>query len=264
MKLRSMAVAAALGATVLTTVPAVTVPFAAHASCVDDHSTCGNDDPPNDQDLPDPVIITVPGSPGGPGGGGDGGGDGGGGQGPVSGSLPTVITNGTNISRLPETAVEIGQPYLELTGSAEPAPTPEDPGFSGSDGSGGGGGSDSAVLISFGKLWEKNENCYRNGNSMPYKATEKVDYEVNYQVSANISAKAFEVLTATIGTQLNTKIVRSQSVEINLGPGESWTLAVQYQTNAYRITTFDYWSLSYKTEFVNITSPTGVVTARPC
>ncbi|MFJ4677424.1 MULTISPECIES: DUF6426 family protein [unclassified Kitasatospora] len=261
MKLRSMAVAAALGATVLTTVPVVTAPFTAYASCVDDHSTCGNEDPPppEDPDDQDPPIIDFP-DPGYPDYPGDD-------PGPATGSLPTVITNGSNVSEAPVPVADATLPTVVVTGTATPAPAPADPAIPGNTGAVGGGGEDStpgAVLYRLGKLWEKHENCYRNGNSMPYKVSETVKYDVTYQVSTNISAKAVDVLTATIGTQLNTTISRSQTVDFTLNPGESWSLFVEYQTNVYRITTFDYWSLSYKTEFVNVTAPTGVVTPRPC
>ncbi|WP_404814012.1 DUF6426 family protein [Kitasatospora fiedleri] len=154
-----------------------------------------------------------------------------------------------------------------VTGTATPAPAPADPAIPGNTGAVGGGGEDStpgAVLYRLGKLWEKHENCYRNGNSMPYKVSETVKYDVTYQVSTNISAKAVDVLTATIGTQLNTTISRSQTVDFTLNPGESWSLFVEYADQ--RLPDHDLRLLEplVQDRVRERHGPTGVVTPRPC
>ncbi|MER8188477.1 DUF6426 family protein [Kitasatospora sp. NPDC094015] len=266
MKLRNIAMAAALGATVLTTVPAITAPFTAYASCVDDHSSCGDDDdPPPGPDFPDPDIPGDPGFPGDP---GDGGGSGGDWE--VTGTLETVITNGSNVSTRPDEApapVDGVLPTVVVTGSATRPPSPAEPGIPnvswGSSGGGTGAG-ENAIVYRQGKTWEQRQNCYRNANTFPEKHTETINYNVSYQTSANISAKAGDVLTATLGTQLNTTVGRSQTVDVTLNPGDSWALYVEYQTTVYAITTYDWLSLGYKTEYVNVTAPTGVATGRAC
>ncbi|MCF1592894.1 DUF6426 family protein [Streptomyces muensis] len=266
MKLRRMTVAAALGATVLTTVPTFIAPYTAYASCVENNSSCGNDDQPPGEDpieLPDdpsdPSDPGVPSDPGDPGDNGD--------QGPVDATLPTVVTDGTNVSEAPEPApADATLPTVVVDGVSTPVPAPADPGMPSYDWTeaSGGGSAAGAILYSPGTPWEKPENCYRNQLTSEVKYNQTVKYDVSYQVSGNISAKAGEVLSVQLGAQLNTTISRSTGIDVTLQPGQSWTIYVEYQTNLYKVTSFDWLTLSYRTEYVNVTVPTGNVTVRSC
>ncbi|MFE3499330.1 DUF6426 family protein [Kitasatospora sp. NPDC059160] len=252
MKLRNMAMAAALGATVLTAVPAVVTPFTAYASCADDHTSTCDDDPTPEPGDPDPGF---PGDPGG----GYGGGGGGGGE-------ETVIVPGTNVSEPP--VVVTGPttlPRVEVDGRATRPPTPADPNIPPMSWGGGGSGGDSgnnARVWSSGKTWEQRQNCYRNGSKIPEKHAETIGYTINFETSANLTAKAGDVLTAALGTKLNTNLTRSQSIDITLNPGDTWALYVEYQTVTYQITTWN--GRAYDVEYVNVTAPTGIATGRSC
>lgn len=263
MNLRRMTVAAALGATVLTTVPTFVAPYTAYASCVENNSSCGNDDQPPGEEVLYPDDPSDPSDPSDPGDPGDNGG-----QGPVDGILPTVVTDGINVSEAPEPApADATLPTVVVDGLATSPEAPVDPAIPeyswGSD-SGGGGGEERAVVHSEGKTWEERGNCYRNNSNITQKHTESISYNVSYQTSANITAKATDVLSATLGSQLNTTIVKNYGLDISLEPGQSWALHIEYQTKVYAITTLDWLSRSYKTEFVNVTAPTGVLTGRAC
>ncbi|MEU1184944.1 DUF6426 family protein [Streptomyces sp. NPDC005820] len=255
MKLRRMAVAAALGATVLTTVPAITTPFTAYASCNDDHSSCGDDDPPYDDSVPDDPGNNDPGNDN------PGYGDG----------TPTGVVDDTNVSEAPDPApADATLPTVVTDGVSTQPSAPADPGIPtatedpDSDGGGGGDSGDRVVLYSPGEKFEKRQNCYRNPNAAQYKVSDTVKYDVSYQASGNITAKAGEVLSASLGAQINTTVSHSTTIDVTLNQGESWALYVEYQTNIYKITSWDWTALKYRIEYVNVTAPTGVVTGRSC
>lgn len=228
MKLRTVLVTASLGAAVLTAAPVILAPglFAAYAC--DNLSDC---DPDPDEDEWEAgysdgnVSYGMIGEA-------------------VLGSLPTVVVIWT-----PEPLVlPPPPPVFEVP-----------PGAGGSNG----GGSTSAFVYSQGQKEEKRTDCLRNEGSVPVKSTETINYTVSYQVSANITASAMSVLSATLGVQLNTTISRSSTIEVSLNPGQTWGLFVEYQTVVYAITT-PLPNVGYHTEFVNVTQPTGVVTGRSC
>ncbi|MEE1820165.1 hypothetical protein PUR59_34785 [Streptomyces sp. SP18ES09] len=249
MKLRKTLVAAALGATVLTVVPAVAAPYTAYA-CEDNQSNC---DEHNEDPYPEPEDPW--GDPGGIGGGGGGAGDGGGGG--WSGELD--VSSGAVGSPADATL-----PQVVVDGTATRPPSPMDPAIPPvSWGGGGGGGGSNAVTVQAGQKKEVPQNCYRNANSMPVRINTVVKYQVSYQVSANITANGAEVLSASLGAQLNTQIERSFSVDVTLNPGQSWALFVEYQTYTYAVTSTSWWG-NTSTEYVEVTQPTGKITSRWC
>ncbi|MEK9520471.1 DUF6426 family protein [Streptomyces sp. NPDC087908] len=252
MKLRQMMVAATLGATVLTAVPAVTASYTAYA-CEDNQTSCDHEDEENP--WPDDNPGGFPG--GDPGDGGWGGGDGGGGSGgswgdidmfngvigqPVDGTLPRVVVDGT----------------------ATRPPTPMDPAMPPmSWGWGSGAPASGAGPIQAGAKFERPTDCHRNADSMPVRVNRTVKYQWSYETSTNISANAAQVLSATLGAQVNTTFEESYSVDVTLQPGQSWTLFVEYQTFTYSVTSSNI--LGYvTTEYVNVVRPTGKVTSRWC
>ncbi|MER5966418.1 DUF6426 family protein [Streptomyces sp. NPDC002057] len=247
MKLRQMMVAATLGATVLTVLPAVTAPYTAYA-CEDNQSNCDDRD---DEEYPWPEDDPW-GDPGGfPGGGGgsDGGGSsgdidmGGGSVGmPAHPTLPQVVVDG-KATRPPEPMNPTTPPVSWGYDSGAP--------------------SNGAVTVQAGAKKEVAQNCYRNENSMPVRINTNAKYQISYQVSANISANAAEVLSASLGAQLNTVIEQSWGVDVTLQPGQSWTLYVEYQTFTYAVTSTNW--MGYRTtEYVEVVRPTGKITSRWC
>ncbi|MFD4132352.1 DUF6426 family protein [Streptomyces goshikiensis] len=280
MKLRSIAVTAALGAVVLTAVPAVAVPFTAYAC--GGSTLCSDEDPGDD------------GGGGGGGGGGDwgggdwggegGGGDGGGDSGdggdgggwsddpggPVEPGDPGNVPSDPGGPGVEIVDGPIGQPIdatlpeVVVTGHAVRPSAPAGPGIPTTHGGGVSGPGPLVTVHSRGRVWEERGKCYRNqSTSVEAKYSRGVTYTVATQTSTNISATALQMLTAQIGTQLNTTVTETYNTELTLKPGESWAVYVEYQTNVYAITTSDFWG-NYSTEFVNVTEPTGVVAGRAC
>ncbi|MFJ5073154.1 DUF6426 family protein [Streptomyces sp. NPDC088553] len=252
MKLRQMMVAATLGATVLTAVPAVTAPYTAYA-CEDHQTSCDHEEEENPWPDEDPGGFPG-GDPGdgGWGGGGDGGGTGGSwgeidmfngvvGQ-PVDGTLPRVVVDGT--ATRPPTPIDPAMPPMSWGwGSGAPA--------------------SGAGPIQAGDKFERTTDCHRNADSMPVRINRTVKYQWSYETSANLSANAAQVLSAALGAQVNTMFEESYSVDVTLQPGQSWTLFVEYQTFTYSVTSSNI--LGYvTTEYVNVVRPTGKVTSRWC
>ncbi|RKT08284.1 hypothetical protein BX286_6376 [Streptomyces sp. 3211.6] len=235
MNLRKFVVAAALGATVLTAVPALVAPHPAAADgCWGEYYSDCQWDPGAGYD------------PGGSGGGDYGGGDyGGGGGGEV------VIIPGSKESE-----------------PAEPA-YPGDPSYSyesdssGASGGGSSGGADSAVPFREGEKAKLRLPCKRNDGPAPMKWNESSKYTVSYKVSGNISATAAKLLTVSVGGELNSTTEKSIGFEITLNPGQGFALDVEYQTKEYMITTTN-WLGQTTVEFANVTAPTGAITAVPC
>ncbi|MFB9369766.1 DUF6426 family protein [Kitasatospora albolonga] len=305
MELRKFVLAAALGTTVLTTVPALIAPQEAAASCWSQYySDC------------EPDYPTDPGGGGDDGGGGDtggGGGDDGGGDdggsdtgGDTGGDWGGGGDTGGGDSGTGNdwgdgggdwgsdggagTTWDPGPDFTDLsTGNIGDWFSPEIPtvvitaprqefdrslyqGSGGSDylrtdGTGGTGGSGSgtmpgAWIIGRGQTWFERQNCYTNPSQASTKITDGISYQVNYKVSANVTAKASELLSANLGAELNKQLNRTHTLEITLGPGQSWALDVQYETVAYQITTT--WLGGYTVEYVNVTKPTGHVSFSSC
>lgn len=288
-----MAVAAALGTAVLTAVPAVIAPSTAFAC--GGSTLCQDEDPGDDGGGGDSGGDWGGGDPGGWGGGGDGGGGWGGGDsggdsggGDYGGGGNAGYGDygnygdgdaggdpGSTGEGLPNVSEgEIGQPVdatlptvvVSGTATRPSAPeSPEIPSFSWSDG-GGGGGSGAGPLVTLyreGRKWEDQQNCYVNDLNVPKKVSDTFGYNVAFEVSTNISAKASDLLSATLGTKLNTTVTRSFTSEVTIEPGGSWAPYVEYQTKVYAITTYNLFG-QYTTEYVNVTAPTGKVTGREC
>ncbi|MCS0634973.1 hypothetical protein NX801_04705 [Streptomyces sp. LP05-1] len=272
-----MTATAVLGAVVFTAVPAAAVPFTAYA--------CGGSTLCSDEDTGD---EGGGGSDwgGGDWGGGDWGGEGGSGDGgdgsgdwsddPGDPGDPGEPGDPGNVPSDPGgPGVEIvdgpiGQPIdatlpeVVVTGHATRPSAPATPGIPTTHGGGLSGSGPLVTVHSRGRVWEERGKCYRNqSTSVEAKYSRGLTYTVSSQTSTNISATALQLLTAQIGTQLNTTVTETYNTELTLKPGESWAVYVEYQTNVYAITTSDIWG-NYSTEFVNVTQPTGVVTGRAC
>ncbi|MCG6496675.1 DUF6426 family protein [Kitasatospora sp. A2-31] len=258
MNLRKFVVGAALGATVLTAVPALVAPHEASASACDQLTECGNGPgDPGDGDLG-----------GGSGGGGDvgggggfGGGGGGFGGGGDDGYFDVSYGNvGDSVSGLPAVVI-LGRRIVDVFTPGDPG-IPTETYFASSAGGSTGGGS-SATVWSEGRKWSEHQNCYGNTSNVPTKLTRTAQFQWSVKVSANLSAKAKEVLTASLGTEVNTQLTDTRTVEFTLNPGDSWALDVEYQTVVYQITMTDFWG-DYTKEYVNVTKPTGVVNVTSC
>ncbi|MGY0231814.1 DUF6426 family protein [Longispora urticae] len=240
MKVRMRLAAIALGATVLTTVPLAVLPGAAYACWGDEtesQSGCedygGSLDPGNWQ--PD----------------GAGGGE----------YFETVGDWGAAVTPVPSL------PEIVVTATRLPPSVPEPPSnewiatYTG--GGGGGGPSNTAAVLGRGPKEEKREDCLRNATPSPVRLTQTFTYTVSYQVSAGVSAGAKDVLSATLGAQLNTSVTRTAGVDVLLSPGMSSALYVEYQTVTYVVFTPSMFG-GVNREFVTVTQPTGIVTARAC
>jgi hypothetical protein len=177
---------------------------------------------------------------------GDGGGDPGDGGGEIGGGGISVIS----------------LPAVEIIGHRDPAPGPPDipiadPASSVTVG-GGNGGADTPILYHPGKKEDKKTECLRNNGESTISEKTTFTYTVSTQVSTNLSASLMAQLTAAIGTQLNTTTTVTREIGISLAPGQTITLAVEYQTNVWAIPIDGGW------ELVNVTAPTGTVTAQAC
>ncbi|MFB6560370.1 DUF6426 family protein [Streptomyces sp. NPDC056400] len=134
---------------------------------------------------------------------------------------------------------------------------------------GGGGGSGSqtnAYVVSQGQKWEEQADydfkCTRNSGDTVLQINRTLTYTVSVKVSANLTADLTAALKAAVGTELNTTISKSYGLTTSINPGQSVGLYVEYQTNVYAITTTS--AAGTTTQAVNVTAPTGVVTARSC
>ncbi|MFE6782011.1 DUF6426 family protein [Streptomyces sp. NPDC057680] len=279
-----MAATAVLGAVVLTAVPAVAVPFTAYA--------CGGSTLCQDEDTGDEGGGNDWGSGDwGSGDWGDWGGEGGGGEGGDGGDWsddpsdpgdpgnpgdpgdPGDPGNGPSDPGGPGVEIvdgPIGQPIdatlpeVVVTGHAVRPSVPASPNIPTTHGGGLSGSGPLVTVHSRGRVWEERGKCYRNQSpTVEAKYSRGVTYTLATQTSTNISATALELLTAQLGTQLNTTVTETYNTEFTLKPGESWAVYVEYQTNVYAITTSDFWG-NYSTEFVNVTQPTGAVAGRAC
>ncbi|MFC5885559.1 DUF6426 family protein [Kitasatospora sp. CM 4170] len=256
MELKKFVVAAALGATVLTAVPALVAPQEAAAGCWgDSYSDCTPDDPgPGDGGG---------GDWGGGGGGGDWGGGGGGGGGGGTYGLPNV-SEGEIGDYLAGSVTIVGRREGIQFYPDDPRRETEFWGDGIQRGGGGGGGvSAGAVVHSQGQKWNERQNCLKNPGEVPTKITQGVNYQVSFKASANLSAKASEVLSGTLNAELNSSITRSYNYEVTINPGQTWALNVEYQTVTYAITTAN-WLGMYTTDYVNVTGPTGTVLFTTC
>ncbi|MCK8679486.1 DUF6426 family protein [Streptomyces lichenis] len=277
-----MATTAVLGAVVFTAVPAAAVPFTAYAC--GGSTLCQDEDPGDGEGGGDSGDWGGGdwgggdwGGEGGDGGGGDAGDDGGdwsddpgdagdpGGDSGDHGNSPSEPSNpGIEILDGPiGEPIDATLPEVVVTGHAIRPATPPSPGIATTPA--GGGAGPQVRVHSRGKVWEeRGGKCYRNQSpTVEAKYSRGITYTLSTQTSANISATALGQLTSELNTQLNTTLTETYNSELTLKPGESWALFVEYQTNVYAITTYDFWG-NYSTEFVNVTAPTGVVTGRAC
>ncbi|MFF3087749.1 DUF6426 family protein [Streptomyces nojiriensis] len=147
-------------------------------------------------------------------------------------------------------------------------PTPPESDHQGQPWYPGGGGSGSqtnAYMVSQGQKWEEQADdfkCTRNSGDTVLQINRTLTYTVSVKVSANLTADLTAALKAAVGTELNTTISKSYGLTTSLNPGQSIGLYVEYQTNVYAITTTS--AAGTTTQPVNVTAPTGVVTARSC
>ncbi|MER5636558.1 DUF6426 family protein [Kitasatospora sp. NPDC002227] len=266
MDLKKFVVAAALGASVLTAVPALVAPHeAAASSCSSDAmSDCGD-----------------PGDGGGDPGGDDSGGDLGGGEvggGDLGGGVGGGDMAGSDLGFLDGIDGEVGDYVagtdnrVEIKGKRpEPPITPPVPQFppsSGiSDGSTTGGGifgGQTARVWSSGQKWRQRlTNCLRNDGVVDMKYSHGASYQWSIKASTNLTVEAEKVLKASLGTEINTTFTENYNAEVTLKPGQTWALEMEYQTVVYQIVQTD-WFGHYTTEYANVTMPTSNVTAVSC
>ncbi|MFJ1709714.1 DUF6426 family protein [Kitasatospora sp. NPDC088346] len=221
MKLRTSLVAAALGASLLTSVPAVVAPTLAAAH--------------------DCTILT-PGS-------------------------DDLECGGSFSETIDWSSGEIGETFdgdtVVIVGRAQPPRIPAAPAVApvpgGSGVPGGSNGGTFARPYSYGQKWTVVQDCLQNTSTKDQKFTRNSSYNVNYEVSTNASAKAFEVLTATLGTKLNATITQNTGWDITIPAGQRFGLSVEYQTITYMVPT----GVS-TVEFVNVTVPTATLTGVAC
>ncbi|MEU6862189.1 DUF6426 family protein [Streptomyces sp. NPDC046876] len=272
MNLRKFVVATALGATVLTAVPALIAPHEAAASACDQLTECGEGPGDTGGGGDDSGGGDTGGGDAGGGdtGGGDtGGGDTGGGDmgGGDMGGGGEWSGGGADLGGNIGDFVG-GSPSVTIVGRRDLLPgvpaIPDTTTYSGHSGGiyGGAPGRDKAVPWSAGKRWTEPLPCLKNTNAGTTKLSQNTTYAVTYEVSANISAKAYEVLGATLDTKLNATVTRQLGTEVTLAAGQSWTADVEYQTMVYAIQTTSWgWT---STEFVNVTMPTGTLNFHSC
>ncbi|MFE3761149.1 DUF6426 family protein [Streptomyces sp. NPDC059104] len=133
-------------------------------------------------------------------------------------------------------------------------------------GGGTGGSHTTAIVASEGKKWEEQADdlpkCQRNSGDTVLQVNRTITYTVSVKVNASLTADLSAALKAAVGTELNTTMNKSYGLTTSLNPGQSIGLYIEYQTNVYAITTTS--SAGQTTQLVNVTAPTGVVTARSC
>ncbi|MEU9132880.1 DUF6426 family protein [Kitasatospora sp. NPDC048540] len=139
---------------------------------------------------------------------------------------------------------------------ALPERPPTVPGSSG--GASGSSGSGPAMPYSYGRKWMVVQDCLENTSSVPQKFTRNSNYTANYEASTNASAKALDVITVTIGTKINATVIHSTGWEITIPPGQRLGLGVEYQTITYAVPT------GSSVELVNVTAPTATVAGVAC
>ncbi|MFJ1709678.1 DUF6426 family protein [Kitasatospora sp. NPDC088346] len=221
MKFRTSLVAAALGASLLTTMPALLAPTLAAAH--------------------DCTILT-PGS-------------------------DDLACGGSFTETIDWSSGEIGDTFdggnVEIVGLAQPPHVPAaptvDPVPGGSGVPGGSNGGTFARPYSYGQKWTVVQDCLQNTSPAPQKFTRNSTYTVTYEASTNASAKALEILTATLGTKPNSTIARTTGWEITIPAGQRFGLGLEYQTVTYAVPTG-----GSTVEFVNVTVPTTTLTGVAC
>ncbi|MFB0627099.1 DUF6426 family protein [Streptomyces sp. AB3(2024)] len=123
-----------------------------------------------------------------------------------------------------------------------------------------------AIVASEGKKWEEQADdlpkCQRNSGDTVLQVNRTITYTVSVKVNASLTADLSAALKAAVGTELNTTMTKSYGLTTSLNPGQSIGLYIEYQTNVHAITTTS--SAGQTTQLVNVTAPTGVVTARSC
>ncbi|GAA0276193.1 hypothetical protein GCM10010302_12270 [Streptomyces polychromogenes] len=248
MNLRKFVVATALGATVLTAVPALVAPHEAAASACDQLSECGN----TTGDESGGGGWDDGGSGNGGGDDGSGGGDDGSGGGGDGGGGEVVVIEGS-IDRgdtLPSVPRDPDEPTVTVESG-------------GVGGGGGGGGGDSVVRFREGPIAQMKTGCVRNTSDATLKVLSSAKYTVSYKVNTDITATVEKALSLKLGAELNTSIEKSVGYEVTIAPGQSWALAVDYQTVEFAVTTTN-WLGQTTTDWVNVVMPTGTVNSVSC
>lgn len=212
MKLRTAVLTAALGASVLTTVPATLGAASFAYACDNQTSTCDEDEPPDD-----------PGPPGDQGGGGGGGG--------VFGGTPPAD---------PGTPVQYGDPVV-VTGNRDPLPpTPPPPPPTPPDQFGPADPDGRRVVKEVDgadRTTRRASPCYRNDGSFPFTVSNGITYTQGVETSGNVSASAASLLSVEFGFQVNSSVASTYNYSAEIPPGGTFAVYVSYQTNLYLVWT---------------------------
>ncbi|MFB7258721.1 DUF6426 family protein [Streptomyces nojiriensis] len=128
----------------------------------------------------------------------------------------------------------------------------------GSSGGPSGGSGGSAMPYSYGQKWNVVTDCLQNNSGVDQEFKKDSTYTVNYEVSANASVKAVEILNASLGTKVSATETRTTGWKIAIKSGQRMGLAVEYQTITYLVST------GSRAELVNVTAPTATVYGVPC
>lgn len=223
MKLRTAVLTAALGASVLTTVPAMLGAASFAYACDNQTSTCDEDQPPAD-----------PGSPGDPG--GDPGGGGGEPAAPVEPAPPADPP-----ADPPPPADPVRLEPVVVTGSYDPLPpSPPPPPAPAPDQAGPGDPPSSRVVKTVDgadRTTRRASPCYRNDNSFPFTAGLSIAYTQGLEISSTATASAASILTIGLGLQVNSSVTQTYTYSSEIPPGATFAVYVSYQTNLYTVWT---------------------------
>lgn len=199
MKLRTAVLTAALGASVLTTVPAMVGAASFAYACDNQTSTC--DEPPADDPPPDdPGIPTDPGggNPGDP---------------------------GNPIQLDPVTVTGHPDPLPEPPPPPPPEQFPTDPP----------GSRVVKEIEGADRTTRQASQCFRNDSSAPFTVSTGISYTQGVETSGNVSASAASILSVEFGFQVNSSVTSTFTYSAVVPPGGSFAVYVTYQTNLYLV-----------------------------
>ncbi|MER5639708.1 DUF6426 family protein [Kitasatospora sp. NPDC002227] len=251
MNLRNLVVAAALGATVLTAVPALVAPTLAVAG------DCGGDAMSDCDHFSDPVVGSDDPDPS-PEDPGD--------QNPVEDTIDDSAGNvGDPVPGLPQVVITAPkQPYVFVADPGIPAteePTGERGGCCG-DAVTDWVSSRSATVVKVGAKTTVRQPCHRNNSNLPAEMTANSTYKVSYGYSDNLSASAKGALQAQVNHNLNSEEDVQFGVKVVIPPNQGIALEVEYQLFTYQVKTTDFGMT--ETSYANVSQPTGGWTLVSC
>jgi hypothetical protein len=225
MQLRKLFVTAALGATVLASVPALVAPTLAHADdgvCATEGMTCTTDDPTTPDDpttVDDPDVANAD-------------------QGNVGDpdpGYPQIVITGQRIQPTPPS----DPPAQQV--SWNPSPNQQ--------------------VVPYKVVVPPHyipQNCYQNNSSNTVTLNQTFTYQVSYTAQADASLSVLSALSASLGVTMNTQTTQSYSASVTLAPGQSFALNVQYEILTYAVVT------PSSIDLVNVLEPTGNVMIGSC